>query len=38
MKHYSAERKAAVLQKMLPPTSLSVAELSKQEGISEPLA
>ena len=35
MKHYSAERKAAVLQKMLPPTSLSVAELAKQEGISD---
>ena len=35
MKGYSAERKAAVLQKMLPPTSLSVAELAKQEGISD---
>ncbi|AEM47118.1 transposase IS3/IS911 family protein [Acidithiobacillus ferrivorans SS3] len=35
MKHYSAERKAAVLQKMLPPISLSVAELAKQEGISD---
>ena len=35
MKHYSAERKAAVLQKMLPPSSLSVAELARQEGISD---
>ena len=35
MKHYSAERKAAVLQKMLPPSSLSVAELVRQEGISD---
>ena len=35
MKHYSAERKAAVLRKMLPPSSLSVAELARQEGISD---
>ena len=35
MKHYSVERKAAVLRKMLPPSSLSVAELVKQEGISD---
>ena len=35
MKHYSAERKAAVLQKILPPSSLSVAELARQEGISD---
>ncbi len=32
---YSAERKEAVLKKLMPPNSLSVAELSKQEGISD---
>jgi transposase-like protein len=35
MKHYSVERKAAVLRKMLPPLNLSVAELAQQEGISD---
>jgi transposase len=35
MNRYSAERKAAVLKKLLPPYSLSVAELSRQEGISD---
>ena len=35
MKSYSAERKAAVVQKMLPPSNMSVAELVKQEGISD---
>ena len=35
MKHYSAERKAAAVQKMLPPLNLSVAELAQQEGISD---
>ena len=35
MNRYSPERKAAVLKKLLPPLSLSVAELSKQEGISD---
>lgn len=35
MNRYSAERKAAVLKKLLPPHSLSVAELSRQEGISD---
>lgn len=35
MIRYSAERKAAVLKKLLPPHSLSVAELSRQEGISD---
>jgi len=34
MPHYSEERKAAILQKMAPPHSLSVAELARQEGIS----
>lgn len=34
MKHsYSNERKSAVLKKLLPPQSLSVAKLSKEEGI-----
>ncbi|SEI88431.1 Transposase [Azotobacter beijerinckii] len=31
----SAERKAALLKKLLPPSNLSVAELARQEGISE---
>jgi hypothetical protein len=34
MKTYSAERKAAVVRKLLPPSNMSVAELVKQEGIS----
>lgn len=34
MPHYSAERKEAILQKMAPPHSLTVAELASQEGIS----
>jgi transposase-like protein len=32
---YSAERKEAVLKKLLPPYNMSVAVLAKQEGISE---
>jgi transposase len=35
MSRYSAERKAAVIRKMLPPLSLSVAELVRQEGITD---
>ena len=35
MTHYSPERKAAVLKKLLPPQSLAVAELARQEGISD---
>lgn len=35
MQHYSPERKEAILQKMAPPQSLSVAEVARQEGISE---
>ncbi|HEY7885733.1 MAG TPA: transposase [Cellvibrionaceae bacterium] len=34
MPHYSPERKEAILQKMAPLQSLTVAELSSQEGIS----
>jgi transposase-like protein len=34
MPHYSPERKEAILQKMVPPQSLTVAVLSSQEGIS----
>ena len=34
MPHYSPERKAAILQKMAPPQSLTLVELSSQEGIS----
>ena len=32
---YSQERKEAVLKKMLPPNNMAIAELAKQEGISE---
>lgn len=36
MARYSPERREALLKKLLPPHNLSVAELSRQEGISEP--
>jgi transposase-like protein len=32
---YSPERKEAVLRKMLPPQSLALSELAREEGISE---
>ena len=32
---YSPERKAAVLNRMLPPNNLAVRRLSQEEGISE---
>ncbi len=35
MPRYSAERKAAVLNKMLPPHNLTVAEVAREEGICE---
>jgi len=35
MSRYSPERKDAVLKKMLPPHNLPVAELARQEGISD---
>lgn len=35
MKRYSLERKESVLKKLLPPQNLSVAELARQEGISD---
>src|SRR5690606_22986453 len=35
MSRYSLERKEAVLKKMLPPHNLPVAELARQEGISD---
>jgi len=35
MPSYSEERKAAVLKKMLPPHNQSVAEVSREEGISD---
>lgn len=34
MKSYSPERKTAILKKLLPPLNMSVAELSRQESIS----
>lgn len=33
MKHYPPERKEAILRKMAPPLSLSLAEVARQEGI-----
>lgn len=35
MPRYSPERKAALLKQLLPPLNLSVAELARQENISE---
>ncbi len=35
MARYSSERKAALLKKLLPPINKSVAELARQENISE---
>jgi len=35
MPRYSAERKEAVLKKMLPPYNMTVTEVSREEGISE---
>lgn len=35
MTRYSKERKEAVLRKMLPPGNKSIAEISREEGISE---
>ena len=34
MKSFSSERKEAVLKKLLPPLNMTVAEVSKHEGIS----
>lgn len=36
MPRYATERKEALLKKLLPPINMSVAELARQEGISEP--
>lgn len=35
MKRYPLERKEAILRKMAPPQNMSVAELARQEGVSE---
>lgn len=35
MKRYSAERKEAVLRKMMPPMNVPVADLARETGISE---
>ena len=35
MSSYSPERKAALINKLLPPKNMTVAELSRQEGISQ---
>jgi transposase-like protein len=34
VKHYSSERKASVLSKLLPPMNRSVPEVSREEGIA----
>lgn len=35
MKHYSPERKEAVIKKMMPPENSSLSKLSEETGISE---
>jgi transposase-like protein len=35
MKHYSLERKESALQKMMPPSNMSIAKLSLDMGIGE---
>ncbi|MFT6899013.1 MAG: hypothetical protein ACJA13_003444 [Paraglaciecola sp.] len=35
MKHYSPERKEAVIQKMMPPINMSIAALWSESGISQ---
>ncbi|WP_339479443.1 transposase, partial [Pseudomonas sp. RL_5y_Pfl2_73] len=35
MPYYSPERKAALLKMLLPPLNLSMAEVSRREGVSE---
>ena len=35
MKHYSPERKEAVIQKMMPPINTSISKLSEETGITE---
>lgn len=35
MNRYSPERKAAILKKLLPPLNMSIAEVSRQENISD---
>ncbi|RYV01149.1 hypothetical protein SOPP22_16465 [Shewanella sp. OPT22] len=34
MTHYSTERKESVLSKMLPPHNMTIAAISREEGIS----
>ena len=36
MARYSAERKASVLKKLLPPRNRTISEVAKEEGSSEP--
>jgi hypothetical protein len=35
VKHYSAERKEALLRQMMPPTNKLISELARENGISE---
>ncbi|MFT7387550.1 MAG: transposase-like protein, partial [Candidatus Endobugula sp.] len=34
MSHYSSERKAAILNKLLPPLNMAVAEVAREAGVS----
>jgi len=34
MSHYSSERKAVILNKLLPPLNMAVAEVAREEGVS----
>lgn len=36
MKRYSTERKEAILKQMMPPANRKIAELARENGISEP--
>ncbi|MEH6617534.1 MAG: transposase, partial [Porticoccus sp.] len=35
MAHYSNERKEAILNKLLPPQNMTVAEVARQEAVAE---
>jgi hypothetical protein len=36
MARYSSQRKAAILNKLLPPSNITVAEVSREEGVIPP--
>ena len=35
MARYSIERKAAILNKLLPPSNMTVAEVAREEGVAQ---